>query len=276
MANRELDFDDLVNPILFFGEHDQNIRLLEKEFFVSIFPKGNCVRIEGEKENIDLVEKTLDVLFHESQMGNNLKENDLDILVHQIKEDEKFQIDGLSNEKIVIPKSGKVIKPKTTHQAKYLKAIKESDLVFGIGPAGTGKTYLAVALGLSYLLQDKVQRLILTRPVVEAGESLGFLPGDLQQKINPYLRPLFDAIFDMMSYEDFVRYRDKERIEIAQKLYELRTKANLTQKQLAKLIGTRQSVISRLESAEYKGHTLKILNKIGEAVHCHVKIDFIL
>ncbi len=219
MVSRDLVFHDLNDPILFFGEQDQNIRFLEKEFLVSIYPKNNHIRIEGLEENILLAEKTLDFIFHESQKGINLQKNDLQVVVHQIKEDEKFDASHLDAEEIVLAKTRKIIKPKTTHQAKYLRAMRKHDLVFGLGPAGTGKTYLAVAMGLNALLQDKVQRLILTRPVVEAGENLGFLPGDLQQKINPYLRPLFDAIFDMISYEDFAKYRDRERIEIAPLAY---------------------------------------------------------
>ncbi len=219
MASRDLVFHDLKDPILLFGEQDQNIRFLEKEFLVSIYPKNNHIRIEGEEDKILLAEKTLDFIFHESQKGLSLRANDLQVVVHQIKEDEKFDARDLDAEEIILAKTRKTIKPKTTHQAKYLKAMRKHDLVFGLGPAGTGKTYLAVAMGLNALLQDKVQRLILTRPVVEAGENLGFLPGDLQQKINPYLRPLFDAIFDMISYEDFVKYRDRERIEIAPLAY---------------------------------------------------------
>ncbi|MDH4128919.1 MAG: PhoH family protein [Spirochaetota bacterium] len=218
MPDREIIFHDLNDPILLFGEHDQNIRLLEKEFFVTIFPKGNGIRIQGDNENIDLAEKTLNYLFHESKRGHSIKNNDLQIVVHQIKEDDNFHFEGITTQKIIF-KSGKIVKPKTTNQAQYIRAMQNHDLVFGIGPAGTGKTYLAVALGLQALLLDKVQRLILIRPVVEAGENLGFLPGDLQQKVNPYLRPVFDAIHDMISYEDFVKLREKERIEIAPLAY---------------------------------------------------------
>ncbi len=219
MANRELVYQDLVDPLIFFGEHDQHLRLIEKEFLVSIYPKGHSLRIEGQDKDISLAEKTLNFLFQECQRGKYLKKHDLEVVVHQVKEDEHFEVDGLDKHKIILHKNGKQIKPKTTHQANYLESIKEHDLIFGIGPAGTGKTYLAVAMGISYLLQDKVQRLILTRPVVEAGENLGFLPGDLQQKINPYLRPIFDAIYDMMPYEDFIKYRERERIEIAPLAY---------------------------------------------------------
>lgn len=219
MTNREIVFENLKNPLLLFGERDQNIRFLEKEFLVTIFPKGDGVKIQGEEEDVRLVEKTLNYLFSESQKGRNLKEDELKIIAHQLKEDEHFQAENLNEEEIYFPKTGKLIKPKTSNQADYIKAIKENDLVFGIGPAGTGKTFLAVAMGLLALIQNKVQRLILTRPVVEAGESLGYLPGDLQQKINPYLRPLFDAIHDMIPYEDFVKLKERERIEIAPLAY---------------------------------------------------------
>lgn len=219
MVNKEVIFHELDDPLLFFGERDRNIRILEKEFLVSIFPKDNGVRIEGEEKNVQLAEKTINYLFNESRRGVNLKSKDLEHIVHQIKEDDLFRLDQLSAHELFMPRTGKIIKPKSTNQATYLKAIQESDLVFGLGPAGTGKTYLAIAMGLQALIQDKVQKLILTRPVVEVGENLGFLPGDLQQKINPYLRPLFDAIFDMIPYEDYIKYKERERIEIAPLAY---------------------------------------------------------
>ncbi len=219
MQNKEIIFEDLRNPLLLFGENDNKIRFIEKEFLVSIFPKGNRVFIEGKKDNIFMAEKVLNILFHESQKGHNIFGNDLEIMVHQVKKDERFCPGSLDNNQIFIHRSAKVIKPKTSNQADYLKAIKENDLVFGIGPAGTGKTYLSVALGVLALLEDRIQRLILTRPIVEAGENLGFLPGDLEQKINPYLRPLFDAIYDILPYEDFIKFREKDRIEVAPLAY---------------------------------------------------------
>lgn len=218
-VKREVIFDGLEDPLLLFGEQDKNIRFLEKEFSVTIFPKDNSVKIEGEDKNVLLTEKTLKFILHESQRGIPLKDEDLNVITQQIREDITFKADKLVEDEFSFPKTGKIIKAKTTNQADYLKAINNYDLVFGTGPAGTGKTYLAVAMGLMALVQKKVQRLILTRPVVEAGENLGFLPGDLQQKINPYLRPLFDAIFDMIPYEDFMRYKEREQIEIAPLAY---------------------------------------------------------
>jgi len=219
MFHKELIFHDLEEPLLLYGERDQNIRFLEKKFHVSIFPKENGVRIEGSDNDVILTEKALKCLYDSSKKGDNIEQRDLEIIVHQIKKDENFYPNKLAQQEIFIPKTGKSVKPKTTHQGEYLKAITHHDLVFGLGPAGTGKTYLAVAQGLIALLQNRIQKLILTRPVVEAGENLGFLPGDMQEKVNPYLRPLLDAIFDMISYEDFMKYKEREQIEIAPLAY---------------------------------------------------------
>lgn len=229
MTSSNIVFNGQHDPLLLFGEEDRNIRLLERELLVLIYPKNNQVRIEGEKENVLLAQEALEFLFRESQKGIAWQPPDLERMLHswkqlpkknqEQKDQSKAIWNSLSEEYLFFAKKNKRIYPKALNQLDYLKAIREKDLVFAVGPAGTGKTYLAVAMGLQALLEDRVQRLILTRPVVEAGENLGFLPGDLEQKVHPYLRPLLDAVYDFIPYEDFLNYRARDRIEIAPLAY---------------------------------------------------------
>ncbi len=204
---------------MLFGERDELIRPLESEFDVEIYPNTDKVRIRGTARKIDRVIKVLELLLSDLQEGKVTSTDDLNYLIAQVKQNLDFTVDDLKTSSVTVSKTGKLIKAKRPNQNRYIRLIQQRDMVFGIGPAGTGKTYLAVALGMHGLIEGQYKKLILTRPVVEAGESLGFLPGDLQQKVNPYLRPLFDAILDMISFEEFTSYKEKEVIEIAPLAY---------------------------------------------------------
>ncbi|MFO7981198.1 MAG: PhoH family protein [Candidatus Aminicenantes bacterium] len=202
----------------FSGVRDKNLRKLEKRLGVSLSVRGKSVLIEGPEEKEKFAKHYFNQLKKYEAEGHSLRKEDFNIALDIL---EKGHPNGLAefypSEPLVL--SRKSVTPKSLNQQKYIKAIKNTDLVFGIGPAGTGKTYLAMAAALSYLQKKLVNRIILTRPAVEAGEKLGFLPGDLQQKINPYLRPLYDALFDLILYEQANNLMDKDIIEIAPLAY---------------------------------------------------------
>ncbi len=215
---KEIVFENLTNPLLFFGENDMNIKLLEKEFDVKVFSRGNELKITGTDEDVLLTEKALFHLFNLSEKGNAPNE-ELKFVVRNLKENPDAQPSESNNRHIIISKTGKKLRLKNYAQLNYINAIKENDLVFCIGPAGTGKTYLAVAMAINALVTEAKNRIVLTRPVVEAGESLGYLPGDMVAKINPYLRPLLDALTDMLPFEEYTRYKEREQIEVAPLAY---------------------------------------------------------
>ncbi len=216
--NKEIIFENLTNPLLFFGENDNNIRILEKEFGVNVFSRGNELKISGSDEKVLLTEKALFHLFNLSEKGR-VSHDELLFVIRNLQDNREFETDFLDKRQVIVSRSGKTIKLKNIRQIEYVKSVENNDIVFCVGPAGTGKTYLAVAMAINALISESKQRIILTRPVVEAGESLGYLPGDMVAKINPYLRPLLDAITDMLSYEEYSRYREREQIEIAPLAY---------------------------------------------------------
>jgi phosphate starvation-inducible PhoH-like protein len=203
------------------GFKDKNLKQVEKILGITLIPRGNTVIIQSE---IDAV-KGLEVLhaFTEylikKDINHELDDFEIRYITTTIKAGHKFKLDEINRLKIYIPDSGKTIVPRTVNQAAYLNAIHNSPVTFGIGPAGTGKTYLAVVMAIHYFLKGKVERIILTRPAVEAGENLGFLPGDLIQKINPYLRPLYDALFELLTPEKVTSLIEKGSIEIAPLAY---------------------------------------------------------
>ncbi len=215
---KEIIFENLTNPLLFFGENDINIKLIEQEFDVKVFSRGNELKITGPDEDVLLTEKALFHLFNMSEKGRS-PDDELKYIVKNLKENPDADADDLTMRSIVISKPGKKLRLKNYRQLDYVKAVQENDLVFCIGPAGTGKTYLAVAMAINALVSESKNRIVLTRPVVEAGESLGFLPGDMVAKINPYLRPLLDGLTEMLPYEEYSRYREREQIEIAPLAY---------------------------------------------------------
>ena len=201
-----------------FGELDENIKIIEHELDIKVFLSDGQIKLIGYEDNLILAEKLINNLIDIIKIQKKLDRHELRYAIDLIVEGKDSQIKDLLNEIICITSTGKSIKPKTLGQKRYVDAIK-NDIVFGIGPAGTGKTYLAVAMAAQAFKNKEVNRIILTRPAVEAGESLGFLPGDLQEKVDPYLRPMYDALFDILGYENYLRYMDKGLIEVAPLAY---------------------------------------------------------
>jgi phosphate starvation-inducible PhoH-like protein len=202
----------------FSGVMDKNLKRLEKRLGVSLSLRGDSLLLDGPPDKVDFAKQYFDAVKELEEKGNSLKEEDFHIALDLLEEGHGERLKGFFPSK-PLSLSRKSVKPKSLNQQDYIQAIKKHDLVFGIGPAGTGKTYLAMAMALSFLQNKSVTRIILTRPAVEAGEKLGFLPGDLQQKINPYLRPLYDALFDLAQTEQANRLIDRGIIEIAPLAY---------------------------------------------------------
>ncbi|ABR30446.1 DEAD/DEAH box helicase [Thermosipho melanesiensis] len=200
-----------------FGQYDNRLRYLKKRFGLDISVRGNEVFIKGEnKEDLKTVESIIQEMVNITRDGHLLDRQEFEYLVSEKESEKNSEILTDVVTKTIV--RGRV-KPKTKGQKKYIEAVENNDIVFVIGPAGTGKTYLASALAVDYLKSGKVNRIILTRPAVEAGEKLGFLPGDLSEKVDPYLRPLFDSLMDMLPFEKFISYREKNIIEIAPLAY---------------------------------------------------------
>ncbi|NLN14923.1 MAG: phosphate starvation-inducible protein PhoH [Tissierellia bacterium] len=202
-----------------FGELDENINIIEKELNVRVKVGDGLIKLIGSEVDLISAERLMLNLIHIIKVQKRLEKQDLRYAIRLIVEGKDDSIKELLNEVVCVTSTGKSIKPKTLGQKRYLDAIRRSDIVFGIGPAGTGKTYLAVAMAAQAFKNKEVNRIILTRPAVEAGESLGFLPGDLQEKIDPYLRPIYDALFDILGYENYIRYMEKGLIEVAPLAY---------------------------------------------------------
>jgi phosphate starvation-inducible PhoH-like protein len=198
-----------------FGVHDENLKSLEKSLGVQIVSRGEELLVEGDAEQVAKLENIFTQLSALAADGHRLSAGDLRIALRLIRQDPDVSLKDYFVHAVVYPSKHKKIMPRSLHQRAYLKAMEENDVVLGIGPAGTGKTYLAVAMAVAAFNQKKVNRIILARPAVEAGEKLGFLPGDLQEKINPYLRPLYDALYDVMDAEKVVRLIERDAIEIA-------------------------------------------------------------
>ena len=204
-----------VNPVVAFGVHDSNIRLIERLLNVKIYPEEFDVVIDGEEEPVMTASLVLQSLYQLAKGNTPISHEEVRIIVEEKNKFGSLSINKIGMEGIVVSKKGHKIKTKTANQAQYIRDMMDKDLVFSIGPAGTGKTYLAIAVALNCLLTKRVDRIILSRPVVEAGENLGFLPGTLEEKINPYLKPLFDAIAEMLSSEELAYLIEKQIIELA-------------------------------------------------------------
>ncbi len=198
-----------------FGVHDQNIKYLESLLDVRIDARGQDVSIDGDPKDVETVQRILEDFSDLFKEGKHFTDKELREAFAQIAEDRAFSLRDYFTKARFNPAGKKQVAPKSVNQRKYLQAIQESDVVFGIGVAGTGKTYLAVAMAVQALMQKQVNRIVLARPAVEAGEKLGFLPGDLQDKVDPYLRPLYDALFDLIDYERVTRLLEKRVIEVA-------------------------------------------------------------
>lgn len=199
-----------------FGSYDENLALLEDSLDVKMVARGHSLHISGEPREVEAAKEVLTHLIARVNSGYKVNPQDVTYAVRTVKEGKKL---GDPGEAILINVRGKPVGPRTQGQREYVQAMKENPLVFGIGPAGTGKTYLAVAMAVAAFKRKEVDRIILTRPAVEAGERLGFLPGDIQEKVNPYLRPVYDALFDLLGLETFEKYMQRGLIEVAPLAY---------------------------------------------------------
>ena len=202
-----------------FGSFDENIKRIEDALSVRIINRGTDLKVSGDEENVDKAVRTLEGLLALSSKGETIDEQRVRYLITLVREGNDDQVTQMAKDVVCITTKGKPIKAKTVGQQKYMKAIQKNTITIGVGPAGTGKTYLAVAAAVAAFRERTVNRIILTRPAVEAGERLGFLPGDLQNKVDPYLRPLYDALYDMLGAETFQKYQERGSIEVAPLAY---------------------------------------------------------
>ena len=202
-----------------FGSFDENIKRIETEFDVKIINRGTELKILGEEEAADKGARALEALLALASKGEEIDEQKVRYLISLVKAGNEDKVSQIAKDVVCVTAKGRPVKAKTIGQQKYLKAIESSTVTVGVGPAGTGKTYLAVAEAVAAFRAKTVNRIILTRPAVEAGERLGFLPGDLQNKVDPYLRPLYDALFDMLGAETYGKYLERGNIEVAPLAY---------------------------------------------------------
>ncbi len=202
-----------------FGQLDANIRHIEEKYDVMVVNRDGNVKIMGKESGISEAAKAVESLVAMCRKGHPLNSQTVRYVTSMVEEGVEQQLDELGGDGVCVTASGKIVRPRTVGQKRYIDAIKNNTVVLGIGPAGTGKTYLAVAMAVKAFREHKIKKIILTRPAVEAGEKLGFLPGDMQDKVDPYLRPLYDALFDMFGADSFGRYMEKGIIEVAPLAY---------------------------------------------------------
>lgn len=219
MFEQRINIDRMEQAVALFGSFDENIKLIEREYRVAIVCRGSEMKISGEPEDVAKAVRAVESLLSLINRGESLSEQNVRYCISLVNEGSESKIETLAGDCICITSKGKPVKAKTLGQKKYCTAIQGNTITIGVGPAGTGKTYLAVALAVSSFRSQEVNRIILTRPAVEAGEKLGFLPGDLQQKVDPYLRPLYDALFDMLGAETYQKYVERGNIEVAPLAY---------------------------------------------------------
>ncbi|MBP3921831.1 MAG: PhoH family protein [Ruminiclostridium sp.] len=219
MIEKSVSVSDMGQMSALFGDFDENINIIQKEYKVSIYSRDDEVRIKGDENAVQKACEVITLLVDMLSKEEPLTDQSIRYAISMANEGKGEELEQLSKSCICVSHTGKPIKPKTVGQSKYVEGIKKNTITFGVGPAGTGKTYLAVALAVRAFKAHEVQRIILTRPAVEAGEKLGFLPGDLQNKVDPYLRPLYDALFDMMGAEAFQRNMERGCIEVAPLAY---------------------------------------------------------
>ena len=216
---QRISIERLEQAINLFGSFDENIRLIESEFHVTVANREGELRVNGEPEDTMLACKALSALLTLSNRGEAINEQNVRYVIGLARSGQEEKIGELTQDVICISAKGRPIKPKTIGQKEYVDSISQNTVTIGVGPAGTGKTYLAVAAAVAAFRERKINRIILTRPAVEAGERLGFLPGDLQSKVDPYLRPLYDALFDMLGAETYQKYLERGNIVVAPLAY---------------------------------------------------------
>ena len=219
MAEKNISVNGMECIHSIFGNFDENINIIQREYNVSVYSRNGEIIINGAEANVDAAAAVIDSLEKMFNKGEVINDQSVRYVITAVNDGMQQQLENLSSDSVCVTFTGKPVKPKTIGQKKYVDSIRHNTIVFGIGPAGTGKTYLAVALAVRAFKNHEIQRIILTRPAVEAGEKLGFLPGDLQNKVDPYLRPLYDALFDMMGAEAFQRNQEKGVIEVAPLAY---------------------------------------------------------
>jgi phosphate starvation-inducible protein PhoH and related proteins len=219
MTEQTISIERMEQAINLFGLFDENIRLIEQELGVSVVNRESNLKISGDAEDVMLAVRAIEGLLTLSAKGEAIGEQNVRYIIELVRSGNEGKTAQLAGDVVCVTAKGKPIKPKTLGQKQYVEAIKDNTITLGVGPAGTGKTYLAVAAAVAAFREKQINRIILTRPAVEAGERLGFLPGDLQSKVDPYLRPLYDALFDMLGAETYQKYLERGNIEVAPLAY---------------------------------------------------------
>ncbi len=219
ITNTTLEVDRVEHVMELFGDFDKNVQIIEKAFGVKIISRDNEIKVSGSSEGVLKAKTVLKRLINLVIEGDVITKQNVSYLVQLANENEIERVNDFCADYVCVTARGRQIKCKTHGQKKYVDAIRKNDVVFGIGPAGTGKTFLAVAMAVTAFKKKEVDRIVLTRPAVEAGEKLGFLPGDLQHKVDPYLRPLYDSIYDMMGFDSYQNYLEKGMIEVVPLAY---------------------------------------------------------
>ncbi len=219
MAEKLISVDSMETMLSLFGSYDENVNLIQREYGVAVLGRGEDIKITGDEQAVFNACEAINGLITMINKGEKLNEQSIRYVFALVREGRQYELNNLSDDGICVTITGKVIKPKTLGQKRYVDFIRKNTIVLGIGPAGTGKTYLAVAMAVKAFKAHEVEKIILTRPAVEAGEKLGFLPGDLQNKVDPYLRPLYDALFEMLGPESFARQQERGCIEVAPLAY---------------------------------------------------------
>ena len=219
MTEQVITFEAMEQAANLFGSFDENIKLLEREYGVTITCRGADLKVVGDAENVAAAARALNGLLTLINKGEQLTEQNVRYVISLVGEGNEEVLSSMTTDSVCVTAKGRPVKPKTVGQKRYCESIAKNTITFGVGPAGTGKTYLAVAMAVTAFRAKEVNRIILTRPAVEAGEKLGFLPGDLTQKVDPYLRPLYDALFDLMGFEKSQRLMERQSIEVAPLAY---------------------------------------------------------
>ncbi len=219
MIERTIPVERIEDVINVFGSFDQNLRMIEAEYGVTVTSRSDQLHITGDPEAVMYAEKSINGLLELAAKGEQIDSQNVRYIMKLVSQGREERIGDLARDVVCVTAKGKPIKAKTIGQKEYVKAIQDNTITLGVGPAGTGKTYLAVAAAVAAFRAEQVSRIILTRPAVEAGERLGFLPGDLQSKVDPYLRPLYDALFEMLGTETYNKYLERGNIEVAPLAY---------------------------------------------------------